>query len=104
MEPDAGSRAHDDFTPAEVFCGTGDRIYQRQERDPSGASAPGKRKKNSVGENFWARGYLVSTVGRDEKVIREYIRKQEAEDKRLDHISLWRWTAFRLCRSTGLID
>jgi putative transposase len=50
----------------------------------------GERKKNFVGENFWARGYLVSTVGRDEKVIREYIRKQEAEDKRLDQINLWR--------------
>ena len=50
----------------------------------------GERKKNFVGENFWARGYLVSTVGRDEKVIREYIRHQDAEDKRLDQINLWR--------------
>jgi len=50
----------------------------------------GERKKNFVGENFWARGYLVSTVGRDEKVIREYIRYQDAEDKRLDQINLWR--------------
>ena len=50
----------------------------------------GERKKNFVGENFWARGYLVSTVGRDEKVIRDYIRNQETEDKRLDQISLWR--------------
>ena len=49
----------------------------------------GERKKNFVGENFWARGYLVSTVGRDEKVIRDYIRNQETEDKRLDQISLW---------------
>jgi putative transposase len=40
--------------------------------------------------SFWARGYLVSTVGRDEKVIREYIRNQEAEDKRLDQMNLWR--------------
>jgi len=32
----------------------------------------------------------VSTVGRDEQVIREYIRQQEAEDKRLDQINLWR--------------
>lgn len=30
-----------------------------------------------VGQHFWARGYFVSTVGRDEAVIREYIRKQE---------------------------
>src|SRR5262249_13346517 len=43
----------------------------------------GERKRNFVGQHFWARGYFVSTVGRDEAVIREYIRKQEAEDARL---------------------
>lgn len=31
----------------------------------------GERQRNFVGEHFWARGYFVSTVGRDEKVIRE---------------------------------
>ena len=50
----------------------------------------GERKRNFVGQHFWARGYWVSTVGRDERVIREYIRKQEEEDKRLDQLSLWR--------------
>ncbi len=49
----------------------------------------GERKRNFVGENFWARGFLVSTVGRDEAVIREYIRHQEEEDKRLDQLRLW---------------
>ncbi len=44
----------------------------------------GEKKRNFVGQHFWARGYFVSTVGRDETVIREYIRQQEAEDKRLD--------------------
>ena len=44
----------------------------------------GERKRNFVGQHFWARGYFVSTVGRDEAVIREYIRNQEKEDKRLD--------------------
>ena len=39
----------------------------------------GERKRNFVGQNFWARGYFVSTVGREEAVIREYIKKQEAE-------------------------
>ena len=34
----------------------------------------GERKRNFVGQHFWARGYFVSTVGRDEAVIREYIR------------------------------
>jgi putative transposase len=48
----------------------------------------GERKKNFVGQHFWARGYFVSTVGRDEKVIRAYIRHQEQEDKRLDQLQL----------------
>jgi hypothetical protein len=42
----------------------------------------GERKRNFVGQHFWARGYFVSTVGRDETVIREYIRHQEREDQR----------------------
>jgi putative transposase len=37
----------------------------------------GGRARNFAGQHFWARGYFASTVGRDEKVIREYIRKQE---------------------------
>ncbi len=49
-----------------------------------------ERKRNFVGEHFWARGYFVSTVGRDETAIREYIKKQEAEDERLDQLALWR--------------
>ena len=54
------------------------------------ARAYGERKRNFVGQHFWARGYYVSTVGRDETVIRDYIRNQEQEDKRLDQINLWR--------------
>jgi putative transposase len=50
----------------------------------------GERKRNFVGQSFWARGYFVSTVGRDETVIREYIRNQEQEDTRLDQLNLWR--------------
>lgn len=50
----------------------------------------GERKRNFVGQHFWARGYFVSTVGRDEAVIREYIKKQEQEDARLDQLNLWR--------------
>ena len=46
------------------------------------------KKKNFTGEQFWARGYFVSTVGKDEETIREYIRKQEAEDKRIDQLKL----------------
>ena len=45
-------------------------------------------KRNYRGQHFWARGYFVSTVGRDEKVIREYIRHQEKEDRRVDQMNL----------------
>ena len=50
----------------------------------------GGRKRNFVGQHFWARGYFVSTVGRDEATVRDYIRRQEEEDKRLDELDLWR--------------
>ncbi len=50
----------------------------------------GERKRNFVGQHFWARGYFVSTVGRDEAVIRAYIKKQEQEDQRLEQLNLWR--------------
>ena len=49
----------------------------------------GERKRNFVGQSFWARGYFVSTVGRDEAVIRAYIKNQEAEDNRLEQLKLW---------------
>jgi putative transposase len=49
----------------------------------------GERKRNFAGQHFGARGFFVSTVGRDEEVVREYIRKQAGEDKRLDQMGLW---------------
>jgi putative transposase len=45
-------------------------------------------KRNFVGQHFWARGYFASTVGRDEEVIRAYIRHQEKEDQRVDQMNL----------------
>ncbi len=50
----------------------------------------GERKRNFVGQHFWARGYFVSTVGRDEELIRDYIRHQEQEDRRLEQMELLR--------------
>ena len=47
----------------------------------------GERRRNFVGQHFWARGYFVSTVGRDETVIRRYIRHQEVEDQRQDQLN-----------------
>ena len=48
----------------------------------------GKRTRNFTGENFWARGYFVSTVGLDEVMVREYIRAQEERDKYFEQMSL----------------
>ena len=47
------------------------------------------RKRNFTGQSFWARGYFVSTVGKDEKAVREYIKKQEKEDKRIDQLNMF---------------
>ena len=48
----------------------------------------GGRSRNFSGENFWVRGYFVSTVGLDEAMVRAYIRHQEAEDKRYEQMKL----------------
>ena len=48
------------------------------------------KERNFTGENFWARGYFVSTVGADERTVREYIRDQEQEDIRLDQLKLFK--------------
>ena len=47
------------------------------------------RNRNFVGQNFWARGYCVSTIGLDEKTIQEYIRAQEEADKKLDQLRMF---------------
>ena len=49
----------------------------------------GGRRKNFTGESFWARGYYGSTVGRDEDTVRTYIKKQEAEDRRIDQLDIF---------------
>ncbi len=46
-------------------------------------------KRNFTGQSFWARGYLVSTVGLDEEMIREYIRNQEKVDRNKDQLSIF---------------
>src|SRR5262252_8425427 len=61
----------------------------------------GERKRNFVGQHFWARGYFASNVGRDEAAIREYIKNQEQEDKRLDQLNLWRNTWGRVSDPDG---
>ena len=46
------------------------------------------RPRNFVGQHFWARGYFVSTVGRDEHAVRTYIQEQEREDRRIEQLRL----------------
>jgi putative transposase len=47
-------------------------------------------KRNFTGQNFWARGYFVSTVGKDERAEREYIKQQGREDRRFDQLNMFR--------------
>ena len=42
--------------------------------------------------HFWCRGYYVDTVGRNEKVIKEYVRNQLQEDIASDQISIKEFT------------
>ena len=44
--------------------------------------------RGAVGKHFWVRGYYVSTVGLDEKKVREYIRDQEKHDKEQMNLEL----------------
>jgi putative transposase len=47
------------------------------------------RRRNFTGQHFWARGYYVSTVGGDEEVIRQYIHRQEEEERRLEQLKMF---------------
>jgi putative transposase len=47
------------------------------------------RRKNFIGQNFWARGYCVSTIGLDDETVREYVKRQEEEDKKLDQLKMF---------------
>src|SRR5262249_19719849 len=72
----------------EVLGLRGGGVYQGQECHCDRTKVHGSGEE-LCGQNFWARGYYVSTVGRDEAQIREYIREQEKEDKRLDQLKIF---------------
>ena len=48
------------------------------------------KRRNFTGQHFWARGYHVSTVGRDEEAVRKYIKEQQKEDRRLDQLQMFK--------------
>jgi REP element-mobilizing transposase RayT len=85
---DARSCAHVDLDPAQVRGVTGDRVPQGQKRNPFGPSVRWAQAQFR-GPALLGTGYFVSTVGRDEATVRDYIRRQEEEDKRLDELDLW---------------
>ena len=46
------------------------------------------RPRNFVGQHFWARGYFVSAVGRDEQAIRAYSQDPERDVRRVEQLRL----------------
>jgi putative transposase len=46
------------------------------------------RRRNYVGQHFWARGHWVSTIGKSEAAVRRYIQNQEKEDRRLEQLEM----------------
>ncbi len=52
------------------------------------ASRFGGKTRNFTGENFWARGDFVSTIGLDEEMVRAYVRNQDKEDAHYDQLKL----------------
>ncbi len=47
------------------------------------------KRNNFVGQSFWARGYFVSTVGRNEEIVKKYIKKQEEADRKIEQLELF---------------
>jgi hypothetical protein len=74
-----------DIDTSQVFGGADHRVHEREEFDMDRAE---RKMRNFLGHKFWARGYFVTTVGRDEEVIRAYIRNQELADQQLDQLEL----------------
>ena len=83
---DARPCPHAHFRSAEIFRGGGDRLYQ------GGRVRSGSRRmssaKRAISHKFWARGYFVSTAGRDEETLRASIKSQELQDRELDQLAL----------------
>lgn len=48
----------------------------------------GELKYKYGSRHFWCRGYYVSTVGKNEKAVQEYVKNQEKEDMLYEQISI----------------
>ena len=63
-------------------------LARRKEMPDQGGAPDGRPLRNFLSHKFWARGYFVSTVGRDEEVIRAYIRNQETANKQFGPVAI----------------
>jgi len=45
-------------------------------------------RKKYWGKRFWAKGYFVSTIGVDERIIRQYVRKQEMKERQAKQLDI----------------
>lgn len=43
-------------------------------------------RKKYWGRRLWSRGYFVSTIGVNEKIIRQYIQKQEMKERQAEQL------------------
>ena len=86
--PDVRSRAHADLDPAEIFGGASGRVHQGKSAIHIARTFMERKRNFRRAALLGARLLYVSTVGRDEEVIRKYIRDQEVEDKRVDQLNL----------------
>ena len=84
---DAGSRPYVDIDTSQIFGGADHRVHERESSIWIAQNVE-RKMRNFLGHKFWARGYFVTTVGRDEEMIRAYIRNQELADRQLDQFEL----------------
>ena len=83
----AGPRARADIDSSEVCRGAGSWFLKGKSAIHIARVFSGRRR-NFVGQHFWARGCYVSTVGKDEQAVRQYIKEQEVTDRPLDQLKL----------------
>jgi hypothetical protein len=84
---DAGSRSYVDLDTSQIFGGADHRIHEGKSSIWIAQNVE-RKMRNFLGQKFWARGFFVTTVGRDEEVIRAYIRNQELADRQLEQFEL----------------
>ena len=82
-----GSRACRVGYSTEVECGEHGGVLEREVGDPHSSGVSGAAA-HFTGYHFLVRGYCVSTVGVAEEVIRDDIRKQEADEKKQEKLEL----------------